>query len=44
MFNSSRIYAYRREAASARKIGNYILDRRLGGGGMGDASSPGTGC
>ena len=33
---SARITAYRREAATARKVGNYLLVRRLGGGGMGD--------
>ena len=36
MFNSARINAYRREAASARKVGNYLLVQRLGGGGMGE--------
>jgi hypothetical protein len=36
IFNSARINAYRREAATARKVGNYLLVRRLGGGGMGD--------
>jgi serine/threonine-protein kinase len=36
VFNSARIHAYWREAASARKVGNYLLVRRLGGGGMGD--------
>ncbi len=36
VFNSARINAYRREAASARKVGNYLLVHRLGGGGMGE--------
>ena len=36
VFNSARINAYRREAASARKVGNYLLVQRLGGGGMGE--------
>jgi hypothetical protein len=36
VFNSARINAYRRDAASARKVGNYLLMRKLGGGGMGD--------
>ena len=36
IFNSARINAYRREAATARKVGNYLLVRRPGGGGMGD--------
>jgi serine/threonine-protein kinase len=36
IFNSARISAYRRAAATARKVGNYLLVRKLGGGGMGD--------